>query len=82
MTQHRPRSLPGRARVLSALLPPGAAVWAVTDFGHFGGARTTGPLAVLALWSAAGLGLVLLRQARSRPASRSQHLAPGVDRVT
>ena len=53
--------LPGWARALSALLPPGAAVRAVTGFSYFDGAHTARPLAVLALWFLTGFGLVLLR---------------------
>jgi hypothetical protein len=54
--------LPGWAQAISAKLPPGAAVRAVNNFGYFGGSHTLAPLAVLATWFLAGLGLVLLRQ--------------------
>ncbi|MGW4637188.1 hypothetical protein ACWEN6_01610 [Sphaerisporangium sp. NPDC004334] len=54
--------LPGWAQAVSAKLPPGAAVRAINDFGYFGGSHAGSALAVLALWFAAGLGLVLLRQ--------------------
>ncbi|MDN3357393.1 hypothetical protein [Actinomadura sp. DC4] len=54
--------LPGWAQAVSAKLPPGAAVRAINDFGYFGGSHAGGSLAVLAVWFAAGLGLVLLRQ--------------------
>ncbi|MFG3554561.1 hypothetical protein ACGGAQ_09235 [Micromonospora sp. NPDC047557] len=54
--------LPGWAQAISAKLPPGAAVRAVNNFGYFNGSHTLVPLAVLATWFLAGLGLVLLRQ--------------------
>ncbi|MGC4875676.1 hypothetical protein ACLQ26_05285 [Micromonospora sp. DT43] len=61
--------LPGWAQAISAKLPPGAAVRAVNNFGYFNGSHTLVPLAVLAAWFLAGLGLVLLRQrtAQRRP---------------
>ncbi|MFG1885030.1 hypothetical protein [Micromonospora sp. NPDC049102] len=61
--------LPSRAQAISAKLPPGAAVRAVNNFGHFGGSHTLVPLTVLATWFLTGLGFVLLRQrtAQRRP---------------
>ncbi|BAS12629.1 hypothetical protein AHiyo8_09320 [Arthrobacter sp. Hiyo8] len=40
---------------------PGAAVRAVNDYGYFNGTAAWSSLGVLALWAAAGFGLVLLR---------------------
>ena len=65
--------LPGWAQAISAKLPPGAAVRAVTNFGYFDGAHTLTPLAILAGWLLAGLGFVLLRQ---RTAQRRALAAP------
>jgi hypothetical protein len=53
--------LPGWAQAVSGILPPGAAVRAVNNFGYFDGSHTLAPLVVLAAWFLAGLGLVLLR---------------------
>ncbi|WP_158866206.1 ABC transporter permease [Leifsonia sp. AG29] len=53
--------LPGWARPISAALPPGAAVRAVTEFGYFHGASAWSSLVVLALWAAVAFALVLLR---------------------
>ncbi|MBZ9637873.1 hypothetical protein [Streptomyces sp. PSKA30] len=44
--------LPAAARAVSALLPPGAAVRAITDLSYFNGAHATGPAITLALWAA------------------------------
>jgi hypothetical protein len=54
--------LPAWAQAVSAKLPPGAAVRAVTDFGYYDGSHAGMPLIVLAVWALAGFGLVLLRQ--------------------
>ncbi|MGW1724263.1 hypothetical protein ACWCQK_15170 [Streptomyces sp. NPDC002306] len=43
--------LPTAARTVSALLPPGAAVRAVTDLSYFDGAHAAGPVITLALWA-------------------------------
>ncbi|MEU7628614.1 hypothetical protein AB0C34_01325 [Nocardia sp. NPDC049220] len=53
--------LPGVARLVSGLLPPGAAVRAVADLGYFGGAHVAGPLITLALWAVLGALVVGLR---------------------
>jgi hypothetical protein len=53
--------LPDLARIVSVLLPPGAAVRAVTDLSYFGGAHVAGPLITLALWAVLGALLVGLR---------------------
>ena len=55
--------LPPWGQAISTILPPGAAVRAVNDYGYFNGTAAWSSLAVLALWAAAGFGLVLLRTA-------------------
>ncbi|WP_433346264.1 hypothetical protein ACQP25_26620 [Microtetraspora malaysiensis] len=54
--------LPGAARFVSGLLPPGAAVRAITDLSYFGGAHAVLPLLTLAAWA---VGPALLVWARS-----------------
>ena len=60
--------LPYPARIVSGLLPPGAAVRAVADLSYFGGAHVTGPLITLALWAVLGALLMglLSRQVATR----------------
>ncbi|GHJ43608.1 hypothetical protein Cs7R123_09500 [Catellatospora sp. TT07R-123] len=58
-----PDLLPGAARAVSALLPPGAAVRAITDLTYFHGAHLALPLLTLAAWVAA-TGLLLAARAR------------------
>jgi hypothetical protein len=53
--------LPRLARIVSGLLPPGAAIRAVADLSYFGGAHVSGPLITLALWAVIGALLVGLR---------------------
>lgn len=53
--------LPSWGQAVSAILPPGAAVRAVNDYGYFNGTAAWSSLGVLVLWAAAGFGLVLLR---------------------
>lgn len=53
--------LPTAARAVSALLPPGAAVRAITDLSYFHGAHAVGPLATLAAWAVIAALLVALR---------------------
>lgn len=53
--------LPAAARAVSALLPPGAAVRAITDLSYFNGAHVTGPAITLALWAAVAALLLGLR---------------------
>ncbi|MET3923863.1 hypothetical protein [Arthrobacter sp. UYEF20] len=55
--------LPSWGQAISAVLPPGAAFRAVNDYGYFNGTAAWSSLLVLALWAAAGFGLVLLRSA-------------------
>ncbi|MFD9655788.1 hypothetical protein ACWCQW_53190 [Streptomyces mirabilis] len=50
--------LPSAARTVSALLPPGAAVRAITDLGYFGGAHAAIPLLTLALWAVGSAALI------------------------
>jgi hypothetical protein len=58
--------LPGWAKSVSAVLPPGAAVRAVNNFGYFDGSHTAIPLIVLCTWFVAGWSLVLLRPRTGR----------------
>ncbi|WP_405827732.1 hypothetical protein [Streptomyces sp. NBC_01176] len=53
--------LPAAARTVSALLPPGAAVRAVTDLSYFDGAHAAGPVITLALWACVAALLLALR---------------------
>ncbi|WP_266707448.1 hypothetical protein [Streptomyces sp. NBC_01571] len=53
--------LPTAARTVSALLPPGAAVRAVTDLSYFDGAHAAGPVITLALWACVAAFLLALR---------------------
>lgn len=55
--------LPGAARTVSALLPPGAAVRVITDLTYFDGTHVLTPLATLAAWAA---GAVAVAGARHR----------------
>lgn len=63
--------LPAAARAVSPLLPPGAAVRAITDLSYFHGARAVGPVLTLALWAVLAALLVGLRPrlTRRRPAA-------------
>jgi hypothetical protein len=54
--------LPLWGQAVSGALPPGAAVRAVNDFGYFNGSHVGPSLVVLAIWFAAAIGLVVLRQ--------------------
>ncbi|MFG2057637.1 hypothetical protein ACGFI9_26805 [Micromonospora sp. NPDC048930] len=58
--------LPAAARVVSPLLPPGAAVRAITDLSYFHGAHAAGPLITLALWAVVAALLVGLRPRLTR----------------
>lgn len=53
-----PNLLTAAAKAVSALLPPGAAVRAITDLSYFGGAHTAVPLLTLALWGVGSAALV------------------------
>lgn len=55
--------LPSWARAISPILPPGAAVRAINEFGYFDGSNAWSSLVVLAVWAVAGFGAVLLRSA-------------------
>ncbi|MFD9415138.1 hypothetical protein ACFWC9_10505 [Streptomyces goshikiensis] len=63
--------LPPAAHAVSALLPPGAAVRAITDLSYFEGAHVTGPLVTLAAWAMTAALLVGLRPRLSRTAAAS-----------
>ncbi len=58
--------LPAAARALSPLLPPGAAVRAITDLSYFHGAHAAGPMLTLFLWAAAAALLIWLRPRLTR----------------
>ncbi|MEV8100408.1 hypothetical protein [Kitasatospora sp. NPDC085879] len=58
--------LPGAARAVSALLPPGAAVRAISDLSYFGGAHLAGPVVTLGLWAIVAALLVGLRPRLTR----------------
>ncbi|MEU8587267.1 hypothetical protein AB0C59_09735 [Streptomyces sp. NPDC048664] len=53
--------LPSTARAVSALLPPGAAVRAITDLSYFDGAHAAVPVATLAVWAVVAAALIGLR---------------------
>ncbi|MFI1364472.1 hypothetical protein [Streptomyces griseochromogenes] len=65
-----PDLLPSAARAVSALLPPGAAVRAVTDLSYFHGAQAVQPLTTLALWAVIAAVLVGLRPRLRRRRTR------------
>ncbi|WP_392675554.1 hypothetical protein [Streptomyces sp. LN785] len=58
--------LPSAARAVSALLPPGAAVRAITGLSYFDGAHAAGPVITLALWAVVAAGLLGLRPRLTR----------------
>ncbi|MFD8192529.1 hypothetical protein [Streptomyces wuyuanensis] len=60
--------LPTAARAVSGLLPPGAAVRAITDLSYFHGAHAAGPLVTLAAWAVIAALLIAYRT-RSRRVS-------------
>ncbi|MGW1912975.1 hypothetical protein ACWCQS_20135 [Streptomyces sp. NPDC002076] len=62
--------MPGGARTLSALLPPGAAVRGVADLSYFQGSHVLAPLATLTLWAAGAALLLAIRTNRPAPALR------------
>jgi hypothetical protein len=55
--------LPGAARFISGLLPPGAAVRAITDLSYFDGAHALIPVLTLSAWAAGPALLVWVRSA-------------------
>ncbi|SEN77751.1 hypothetical protein SAMN05216267_10108 [Actinacidiphila rubida] len=63
--------LPSAARLVSGVLPPGAAVRAITDLSYFGGAHALVPLATLAAWAVGPALLVWARSAAGRARSRN-----------
>ncbi|MGW1541942.1 hypothetical protein ACWCPM_17210 [Streptomyces sp. NPDC002309] len=62
--------LPGAAHLASAVLPPGAAVRAITNLSYFDGAHTLTPLACLAAWAVCSALLVWCRSGRRAAKSR------------
>lgn len=62
-----PDLMPGGARAVSALLPPGAAVRAVADLSYFEGSHVVAPLATLTLWAAGAALLLANRTHRKAP---------------
>ena len=73
--------LPEPAATIGALLPPGAGGALLRSTAFFGGARAGGQITVLAVWIAAGLGLIAVAARRHRrtgsPAPADDPLAPG-----
>ncbi|MBQ0903085.1 hypothetical protein [Micromonospora sp. U21] len=67
--------LPAPARIVSGLLPPGAAIRAVTDLNYFDGAHVAGPLITLALWAV--LGALLVGLLARHAANRARQVATG-----
>ncbi|MEV6051997.1 hypothetical protein [Streptomyces sp. NPDC052107] len=63
--------MPGAARTLSALLPPGAAVRAVADLSYFQGSHVLAPLATLTLWAAGAALLLAIRTDRPAPSTQA-----------
>ncbi|MGW3127991.1 hypothetical protein [Streptomyces sp. NPDC001123] len=61
--------MPGAARPLSELLPPGAAVRAIADLSYFRGSHVLGPLATLVLWAAGSAVLLAFRTTEQSPAA-------------
>ncbi|MFD3510314.1 hypothetical protein [Nocardia sp. NPDC058666] len=61
-----PELLPQPWGTLGQLLPPGAAASLLRSVAYFDGAGAAGPLAVLLVWAATGLGLLGLAALRSR----------------
>ncbi|MGW7238124.1 hypothetical protein [Streptomyces sp. NPDC054804] len=59
--------LPGGARALSELLPPGAAVRAIADLSYFQGSHVLAPLATLILWAAGSAVLLAFRTTEQGP---------------
>lgn len=70
--------LPAPAHAVSAILPPGAAVRAISDLSYFSGAHAAVPLLTLALW-AAGSALLVTFWSRRRAKKRKRAL-PASDR--
>ncbi|MEV6740321.1 hypothetical protein AB0N14_26600 [Streptomyces sp. NPDC051104] len=57
---------PPAARAVSALLPPGAAVRAITDLSYFDGSHAAAPVVTLALWAVVAALLLGLRARLTR----------------
>ncbi|WP_254550740.1 hypothetical protein [Catellatospora tritici] len=68
--------LPAAGRAVSALLPPGAAVRAITDLSYFHGSRVGLPLITLAAWVIGAALLLMARQRRSRTAAAAAPAVP------
>ncbi|POX44150.1 hypothetical protein [Streptomyces sp. Ru72] len=58
--------LPTAARAVSAVLPPGAAVRAITDLSYFDGSHAAAPVVTLALWAVIAALLLGLRAGLTR----------------
>jgi len=77
-----PELLPKPWGAIGQLLPPGAGATLLRSVAFFDGARSGGPLLVLACWAAAGLTLTLFGHFRDRaaigqaPAVRAEAAAP------
>ncbi|MFJ3755346.1 hypothetical protein [Streptomyces sp. NPDC090080] len=69
--------LPRGARILSELMPPGAAVRAIGDISYFQGSHVLAPLATLVLWAAGSAILLALRTSgQTTPAPTAPQPAP------
>ncbi|MCQ4128290.1 hypothetical protein NOU13_27685 [Rhodococcus erythropolis] len=67
--------LPDVARLLSEMLPPGAAISAITDVSYFGGAHRWAGWSVLIAWIVFASGLIVLKNRRLSVASTREHAA-------
>jgi hypothetical protein len=72
-----PELLPKPWGTIGQLLPPGAGASALRSVAYFAGARAAGPLAVLAIWAAAGLVLTAVGHFRDRGRAGEGGLRPG-----
>jgi hypothetical protein len=71
-----PELLPGFYHALSGLLPAGAAVTGLRNAVYFDWAATLGPLAALATWALAGLGLGAAGHRGARAPAARRRVAP------
>lgn len=76
-----PQLLPEPVGLIGQLLPPGAGGTLLRSVSFFDGARATGPVLTLAVWTLLGLTAVLLGALRRRPAPAGDK-APAKEAVT
>jgi hypothetical protein len=67
-----PELLPEPVGGVGQLMPPGAGANLLRSTGFFDGAAGAGPLTVLAIWAACGLGLLLAAELRDRRAATAE----------